>query len=109
MNFSAFFIKRPRFAIVIALVMVLFGLMAIAVLPVSQYPKITPPQIIVEARYPGANASVLQDMVAVPIENAINGVDGMLYMSSNSEDRGVYKLTITFDIGVDDDMAQVLH
>ena len=107
MNFSAFFIKRPRFAIVIALVMVLFGLMAIAVLPVSQYPKITPPQIIVEARYPGANASVLQDMVAVPIENAINGVEGMLYMSSNSDDSGVYKLTITFDIGVDDDMAQV--
>ena len=107
MNFSAFFIKRPRFAIVIALVMVLFGLMAIAVLPVSQYPQITPPQIIVEARYPGANASVLQDMVAVPIENAINGVEGMLYMSSNSDDSGVYKLTITFDIGVDDDMAQV--
>ena len=87
--------------------MVLFGLMAIAVLPVSQYPEITPPQIIVDATYPGANASVVEDMVAIPIENAINGVDGMLYMSSNSDDSGKYKLTITFDIGVDPDMAQV--
>ncbi len=107
MNFSAFFIKHPRFAIVIALAMVLFGLMAIAVLPVSQYPEITPPQIIVDATYPGANASVVEDMVAIPIENAVNGVDGMLYMSSNSDDSGKYKLTITFDIGVDPDMAQV--
>lgn len=107
MNFSAFFIKHPRFAIVIAIAMILFGLMAIAVLPVSQYPEITPPQIIVDATYPGANASVVEDMVAIPIENAVNGVDGMLYMSSNSDDSGKYKLTITFDIGVDPDMAQV--
>ncbi|MGN0929964.1 MAG: efflux RND transporter permease subunit [Alphaproteobacteria bacterium] len=107
MNFSAFFIKHPRFAIVIAIAMVLFGLMAIAVLPVSQYPEITPPQIIVDATYPGANASVVEDMVAIPIENAVNGVEGMIYMSSNSDDSGKYKLTITFDIGVDPDMAQV--
>ena len=107
MSFSSFFIKRPRFAIVIALVMVLFGIMAIAVLPVSQYPHITPPQIVVKAVYPGANAKVLQDMVAIPIENAVNGVDDMLYMSSTSDDNGIYTLTITFNIGVDPDMAQV--
>ena len=107
MNFSAFFIHRPRFAIVISLVMVLLGLMALAVLPIAQYPDITPPQIIVEANYPGASAAVLVDTVAVPIENELNGVEGMLYMESSSDDTGSYKLTITFDIGTDPDMAQV--
>ncbi len=107
MNFSAFFIRRPRFAIVISLIMVLLGIMAIFVLPVAQYPNITPPQIIVEATYPGASAQVLVDTVAVPIENQINGVEGMLYMESSSDDNGSYTLTITFDIGTDPDMAQV--
>ena len=107
MNISAFFIHRPRFAIVISLVMVLLGLMALAVLPIAQYPDITPPQIIVEANYPGASAAVLVDTVAVPIENKLNGVDGMLYMESSADDTGSYKLTITFDIGTDPDMAQV--
>lgn len=107
MNFSAFFIRRPRFAIVISIVMILLGIMSILVLPVAQYPNITPPQIIVQASYPGASAQVLVDTVAVPIENEINGVEGMLYMNSTSDDAGDYKLTITFDIGVDPDMAQV--
>ena len=105
-NFG-FFKLQPSELMKIALVMVLFGIMAIAVLPVSQYPHITPPQIVVKAVYPGANAKVLQDMVAIPIENAVNGVDDMLYMSSTSDDNGIYTLTITFNIGVDPDMAQV--
>lgn len=107
MNFSDFFISRPHFAGVIALVMVLAGVIAGVVLPVSQYPDITPPQIIVSANYPGANAGVLADTVATPIENQINGVEGMLYMSSTSTDTGQYTLTITFDVGVNPDMAQV--
>ena len=106
-TFSSFFIKRPRFAIVIALVMVLFGLMSIIVLPVSEYPQITPPQILVEATYPGANATTLMNTVAIPIENAVNGVENMLYMSSTSDDNGSYKLTITFNIGTNPDIAQV--
>ncbi|MBP3615647.1 MAG: efflux RND transporter permease subunit [Alphaproteobacteria bacterium] len=107
MNFSSFFIKRPRFAIVIALVMILFGLMSLIVLPVSEYPQITPPQILVKAVYPGANASTIMNTVAIPIENAVNGVENMLYMSSTSDDNGLYQLTITFNIGTDADIAQV--
>ena len=107
MTFSSFFIKRPRFSIVIALMMVLFGLLALIVLPVSEYPQITPPQILVKAVYPGANASTIVNTVAVPIENAVNGVEGMMYMSSNSDDNGTYQLTITFDIGTNPDIAQV--
>lgn len=105
--FSSFFIKRPRFAGVISIVMILLGLLAIAVLPVSQYPQITPPQIVVQTNYPGANAQVLVDTVAVPIENQINGVEDMLYMSSTATDTGQYTLTITFNIGTDPDIAQV--
>ena len=107
MNFSEFFITRPRFAGVIALVMVLAGVIAGIVLPISQYPDITPPQIVVSANYPGANAAVLADTVAIPIENQVNGVEGMLYMSSTCTDTGQYTLTVTFDIGTDPDMAQV--
>ena len=105
--FSEYFIDKPRFAGVVSIVMVLLGLLAVAVLPVSQYPEITPPQIVVQANYPGANAEVLVDTVAVPIENEINGVENMLYMSSTSDDSGQYTLTITFDIGTDPDIAQV--
>lgn len=105
--FSAFFINRPRFAIVVSVIMIMLGLMAIAVLPVSQYPEITPPQIVVSTNYLGANAKVLTDMVAVPLENEINGVEDMLYMSSSSSDTGSYKLTVTFDIGTNPDIAQV--
>ena len=105
--FSRYFIDRPRFAAVISIVMVLLGLLAIAVLPISQYPQITPPQIVISTTYPGASAQVVVDTVAVPIENQINGVEDMLYMSSSSNDAGSYKLTITFNIGTDPDIAQV--
>ena len=105
--FSAFFINRPRFAIVVSIIMIILGIMAIAVLPVAQYPEITPPQIVVSTNYLGANAKVLADMVAIPLENEINGVEDMIYMSSSSSDTGEYKLTVTFDIGTDSDIAQV--
>lgn len=107
MTFSEFFIRRPRFAGVVAIIMVLLGLIALILLPVSQYPNITPPQIIVEATYPGANAQLLIDTVGIPIENQINGVEGMLYMSSTATDNGTYQLTITFNVGTDPDIAQV--
>ena len=94
--FSAFFIDRPRFAMVVAIVMVLIGLLALTVLPVAQYPEIPPPQIVVSTSYYGANAKVLVDTVAIPVENEINGVDNMLYMSSSSDDNGSDKLTGTF-------------
>ena len=107
MPFSKYFIDKPRFASVIAIIMVIFGILAITVMPVSQYPEITPPQIVVKASYPGANSKVLVDTVAVPIEKEINGVENMLYMSSTSDDSGSYTLTITFNIGTDPDIAQV--
>ena len=105
--FSRYFIDRPRFAAVVSIVMVLLGCLAIAVLPVSQYPEVTPPQIVISTNYPGAGAQVVVDTVAVPIENQINGVEDMLYMSSSSDDNGGYKLTITFNVGTDPDIAQV--
>lgn len=105
--FSEYFIDKPRFAGVISIVMILLGLLAIAVLPISQYPQIIPPQIVVKATYPGANAQVLVDTVAVPIENQINGIEDMLYMSSTSDDNGSYTLTVTFNVGTDPDIAQV--
>lgn len=107
MTGSQFCITHPRFAAVIAIVMVLLGGLAISVLPISQYPDITPPQVIVSVNYPGANAQILTETVAIPIENEINGVEDMLYMSSTSNDNGVYQLTITFNIGTDPDIAQV--
>ena len=105
--FSKFFIDRPRFAIVVSIIMVILGTLAIKVLPISQFPNITPPQVSVKTQYLGANAEVLTDTVAVPIENQMNGVENMLYMSSNSDDSGSYTLTVTFDIGTDPDIAQV--
>lgn len=105
--FSKFFIDRPRFAMVISIVMIILGLLAIKVLPISQFPDITPPQVSVKTTYLGANAQVLTDTVAVPIENQMNGVENMLYMSSTSDDNGSYTLTVTFDIGTDPDIAQV--
>ena len=105
--FSAFFINRPRFAIVLSIVLIILGLLSLAVLPVAQYPEITPPQIVVSTTYSGAGSQVLVDTVAVPIENEINGVENMLYMSSSSDDNGSYELTVTFDVGTDADIAQV--
>jgi hydrophobe/amphiphile efflux-1 (HAE1) family protein len=105
--FSKFFIDRPRFAVVVSIVMILLGLLALSVLPVSQYPEITPPQIVVKTTYSGANAKVLVDTVAAPIENKVNGVENMLYMESTSDDGGNYNLTVTFEVGASPDISQV--
>lgn len=105
---SRFFIERPIFANVIAIVTMLLGGLALWTLPVEQYPNITPPTIQISATYPGANASVVADTVATPIEQQVNGVEDMLYMSSASSSDGSYSLTLTFDIGTALDNAQVL-
>ncbi len=106
--FAKFFIDRPIFANVIAIITMLIGFVALLKLPVEQYPEITPPTIRVSAVYPGANAGVLASTVAAPIEQQVNGVERMLYMSSTSSSDGSYSLTVTFDIGTDLDDAQVL-
>ncbi|MDE5586571.1 MAG: efflux RND transporter permease subunit, partial [Muribaculaceae bacterium] len=105
--FSKFFIDRPIFATVIAVLMVLAGAMCYFTLPVAQYPDITPPTVMVSASYPGASASTVAQTVGVPIEQQVNGVEGMLYMSSNSGSDGSYSLTITFENGTDLDQAAV--
>lgn len=104
--FSRFFIDRPIFATVLAIIMVLIGLMTVKSLPVSQYPDITPPTVMVSAVYPGADAATVAEVVGVPIEEQINGVEGMMYMSSNSSD-GSYNLTVTFENGTDLDDAAI--
>lgn len=104
--FSKFFINRPIFATVLAIIMVLAGVMAYRMLPVAQFPDITPPTIMVSASYPGADAATIAKTVAEPIEEQVNGVEGMLYMSSSSSD-GSYSLTITFRNGTDIDNAAV--
>src|SRR5256885_6742487 len=106
--FTRFFIDRPVFATVLAVLTVLFGVAGLATRPVAQYPDITPPTVEVSAVYPGANARVVADTVAAPIEQAINGVEGMLYMSSQCANDGGYTLTVTFQPGTDLNMAQVL-
>jgi multidrug efflux pump len=105
---SKFFIERPIFAWVVSIVILLVGGVAALVLPIAQYPDITPPTVQVTATYPGASADVVADSVAAPIEQQVNGVENMLYMSSQSTNDGVYSLTITFDLGTDLNMAQVL-
>ena len=102
-----FFIERPVLANVIALIMVLIGAVSIFGLPISQYPNIVPPTIQVTTSYPGANASLVQQLVASNIETQVNGVDGMLYMESSSTNDGYYTLTVTFKVGTDPDLAQV--
>jgi hydrophobe/amphiphile efflux-1 (HAE1) family protein len=105
--FAKFFIDRPRFAMVVCIVMTLAGVIAGLSLPVEQYPEVTPPQIRVSASYPGAAADVLANTVAAPLEEVINGVDGMIYMSSTSSNTGNYSLTVTFKTGMNPDMALV--
>jgi HAE1 family hydrophobic/amphiphilic exporter-1 len=105
---SQFFIERPVLSNVIALVMMFLGAIALVVLPVSQFPAITPPTVVVTAYYPGASAQTVIDKVALPIELQVNGVAGMLYMQSSSTDNGNYTLTVSFKIGTDSDTAQVL-
>jgi len=106
--FSRFFIHRPIFASVLSIIVVLASLVAVVTLPVAQYPEITPPTVEVSAVYPGANAQVIADTVAAPIEQQVNGVEKMLYMSSQCTNDGNYTLTVTFKHGVDLNMAQVL-
>ena len=102
-----FFIDRPIFASVIALVMILMGGLALATLPIAQYPAIVPPTIQVNANYPGASAAVVSEVVTRPLEMQINGVEDMIYMSSNSTNNGTSQITITFDVGTDQDIAAV--
>ncbi len=106
--FSRFFIDRPIFASVLSIVVTLGGYLALQALPIAQYPEITPPTIEVSATYPGANSQVVADTVAATIEQQISGVENMLYMSSQSTNDGSYTLTITFKIGVDLNIAQVM-
>jgi HAE1 family hydrophobic/amphiphilic exporter-1/multidrug efflux pump len=103
--FSRFFIDRPIFAIVLSTFIVIAGLAAMRALPVAQYPEISPPVVSVRAVYPGASAQVLEQTVAAPLENAINGVESMLYMSSNSSSNGLVEIQVTFDIGTNVDQA----
>lgn len=106
--FSKFFIERPIFATVLALLFIVAGLITLSILPVAQYPDITPPTVQVSAVYPGANAETVAQTVGIPIEQQVNGVDGMLYMSSNSSASGAYSLIVTFEVGTDVDMATVM-
>lgn len=105
---SRFFIDRPIFATVIAILMIFVGLLTLMNLPVAQFPEITPPTVQVSAVYPGANAETVAKTVGVPIEAQVNGVDGMMYMSSTSSSDGTYNLTVTFELGTDIDMATVM-
>lgn len=107
MNLSAHFIDRPRLATVIAVVMAIAGALALFQIPIAQFPQITPPEVQVTASYPGANASVLEESVGAPIEDQVNGVEDMLYMSSSSTNNGTYSLTVTFAVGTDPALAQV--
>ena len=102
-----FFIKRPRFALVISIIITLLGLIAAKLMPIDQYPDIASPKIVVSAVYPGASAETVKEALAGPIEDQVNGAEGMMYMSSKSASDGSYVLTITFEMGIDASMAQV--
>src|SRR3954466_7007637 len=106
--FTRFFINRPIFAAVLSIIITLAGGVALLTLPIAQYPEITPPTVEVYAIYPGANAQVVADTVAAPIEQQVNGVEKMLYMSSQCTNDGTYSLTVTFEHGIDLNIAQVL-
>src|SRR3954464_15631694 len=108
MNLSRFFIDRPIFAGVLSLLIFLGGLIAVRGLPISEYPNVVPPSVVVRAQYPGANPKVIAETVATPIEEQINGVEGMLYMSSQATTDGLLTLTATFRLGTDPDKAQQL-
>ena len=106
MRFSHFFIDRPIFASVVSIVVMILGAVAFVALPVAQYPDIAPPVVNVSGQYPGASAETVADTVVAPIEQQINGVEGMLYISSNSTADGRFSIAVTFDIGTDLDIVQ---
>ncbi|MCB8839456.1 efflux RND transporter permease subunit [Aurantimonas sp. VKM B-3413] len=108
MNISKFFIDRPVFAGVLSVLILICGLLGMRALPISEYPEVVPPSIVVRAQYPGANPKVIAETVATPIEEEINGVEGMLYMSSQATADGALTLTVTFALGTDPDKAQQL-
>src|ERR1700677_335375 len=108
MKFAHFFIGRPIFASVLSIVIVIAGLLALFELPVAEYPQVVPPTVVVTATYPGANPQVIADTVATPIEEEVNGVENMLYMSAQCASDGTMTLTVTFKLGTDLDKAQVL-
>jgi len=105
---SHFFIDRPIFASVLSIVITLAGAVAVFTLPIAQYPDVTPPTVLVTASYPGANSQTVRDTVGAPIEEQVSGVENMMYMSSQATNDGNYTLTVTFKLGTDSDMAQVL-
>ncbi|HEY7238551.1 MAG TPA: efflux RND transporter permease subunit, partial [Burkholderiales bacterium] len=108
MNLSRFFIDRPIFAGVLSVLILLGGLISLGLLPISEYPEVVPPSVVVRASYPGANPKVIAETVATPLEESINGVENMLYMSSQATTDGVMTLTVTFKIGTNPDLAQQL-
>jgi multidrug efflux pump len=108
MNLSRFFIDRPIFAGVLSVLMFVAGLIALRTLPISEYPEVVPPSVVVRATYPGANPKVIAETVATPLEEAVNGVEGMLYMGSQATTDGLMTLTVTFKLGTDPDHAQQL-
>jgi multidrug efflux pump len=107
MNFSQFFVNRPIFAGVLSMIIFIAGALSLRLLPISEYPEVVPPTVVVRATYPGANPQVIAETVASPLEQAINGVEDMLYMSSMATTDGLMTLTVTFALGTDLDRAQV--
>src|SRR5437763_394451 len=108
MNISRFFVDKPIFAAVLSVLVFVAGLISIFALPISEYPEVVPPSVVVSAQFPGANPKVIAETVAGPLEEQINGVEDMLYMSSQATSDGNLSLTVTFKLGVDPNLAQQL-
>src|SRR5918911_220615 len=106
MRLARFFIDRPIFAGVLSILIFVMGAISAFTLPISEYPEVVPPTVVVRAQYPGANPKVIAETVATPIEEAVNGVEGMLYMFSQATTDGLMTLTVTFKLGTDPDKAQ---